>query len=164
MTSLKKIGFGGGCHWCTEAVFHFIKGVEKVDQGWVASIGAYTSFSEGVIVHFEPTIISLQTLIEIHLTTHSCTVDHPMRPKYRSAIYTFSDVQSDQAKATLASLQKQYTKPLVTKVLPMDTFKVNQETYKEYYLKNPDKPFCQRYIEPKLSLLKKEFEEVYKKG
>ena len=161
-TANEKIGFGGGCHWCTEAVFQAIDGVVNVEQGWVASNGDYSAYSEGVIVHFDPTIISLKILIDIHLATHSCTVDHPMRQKYRSAIYTFSDLQSEQAKAILASQQKQYTDSLVTKVLPMETFKINQETYQEYYLKNPDKPFCQRYIEPKLSLLKKDFKEVYK--
>lgn len=163
MATTDKIGFGGGCHWCTEAVFQTIEGVEKVDQGWIASTGAYSSFSEGVIVHFDSSTISLKILIEIHLATHSCTVDHPMREKYRSAIYAFSDQQALHAKQILAELQVQYTESLVTKILPILQFKINQETYQEYYLKNPDKPFCQRYIEPKLSFLKKEFKEVYKK-
>ena len=158
-----KVGFGGGCHWCTEAVILVIEGVHKVEQGWVASDGVHSDFSEGVIVYFDPAIISLKTLIDIHLATHSCTVDHSMRKKYRSAIYIFSDQQSVQAQEILSVAQLQHTAPLITKVLPFLSFKLNQETYQEYYLKNPDKPFCQRYIEPKLSLLKKEFKEVYKK-
>lgn len=60
-TSLKKIGFGGGCHWCTEAVFQSLKGVELVEQGWIASIEPYSSFSEGVVVHFNLEQIDLFT-------------------------------------------------------------------------------------------------------
>ena len=60
-----KIALGGGCHWCTEAVFQSLIGVHKVEQGFVASTDENTSFSEAVIVHFSPEAISLQTLIEI---------------------------------------------------------------------------------------------------
>ncbi len=163
MAMFNKVGFGGGCHWCTEAVFQVIQGINTVEQGWIASEGVHSELSEGVIVHFDPSIISLRTLVDIHLATHSCTVDHSMRKKYRSAIYTFSDQQTIEAEEILTVLQLQYAAPLITKVLPFLSFKLNKETYQEYYLKNPEKPFCQRYIEPKLSLLKKEFKTVYKK-
>ena len=86
-----KIAFGGGCHWCTEAVFQQLKGVIRVEQGFVASVNEYQSFSEAVIVHFNPSIIPLKILVEIHLYTHKSTSNHSMRSKYRSAIYYFTD-------------------------------------------------------------------------
>ena len=74
---VKKIAFGGGCHWCTEAIFQSLRGVQKVEQGWISSThpGAST-LSEAVIVHFETSLISLDTLIEVHLSTHNATSNH----------------------------------------------------------------------------------------
>lgn len=76
-----KIGLGGSCHWCTEAIFQSLIGVLKVEQGWISSEKGNTSFSEAVIVYFDDSIMSLNTLIEIHLYTHSCTSNHSMREK-----------------------------------------------------------------------------------
>ncbi|MEM9546265.1 MAG: peptide-methionine (S)-S-oxide reductase [Bacteroidota bacterium] len=81
----QKVGFGGGCHWCTEAVFQSLNGVTEVEQGWIASKEA-PLLSEAVIVHYDEKIIDLTILIEIHLRTHSATSSHSMRSKYRSAI------------------------------------------------------------------------------
>lgn len=79
MKKLKKIGFGGGCHWCTEAVFQSLKGVKSVQQGWIASKNEHFEFSEAVIVDFDPSSIPLKVLIEIHLHTHKSTSEHSMR-------------------------------------------------------------------------------------
>jgi len=73
MAEIEKIAMGGGCHWCTEAVFQSLKGVQLVEQGFIASHGNSDKFSEGVIVHFDPHLIPLEVLIEIHLHTHQCT-------------------------------------------------------------------------------------------
>ena len=84
---MHKIGFGGGCHWCTEAVFQFLKGVTKVDQGWISSKEPNAYFSEAILLEYNPQLISLETLVSIHLHTHSSTANHSMRVKYRSAVY-----------------------------------------------------------------------------
>jgi len=89
---LTKVAFGGGCYWCTEAVFQSLIGVEKVAQGFISSEGKNDSFSEAVIVYFNEKI-TLKTLIEIHLHTHKSTKEHSMRTKYRSAIYYFTKEQ-----------------------------------------------------------------------
>ena len=89
MKKLTKIAFGGGCHWCTEAVFQSLLGVSKVEQGFVASTGQHNSFSEAVIVHFNVEDITLKTLTEIHLNTHKRTSNHSMRTKYRSGCIRF---------------------------------------------------------------------------
>ncbi len=157
MSSISKIALGGGCHWCTEAVFQSLKGVEKVEQGYVASIGEYESFSEAVIVHFNSNCVNLKTLINIHLLTHKSTVNHSMRNKYRSAVYTFSEAQHLEVAMLIESFQQDFDQKLVTQVLPFSDFKASREAIQNYYRKNPEKPFCETFINPKLKLLLQQF-------
>lgn len=152
-----KIGFGGGCHWCTEAVYQSLLGVKNVQQGWIASTGENQALSEAVVLEFNPETIDLKTLIAIHLHTHSSTSNHPMRKKYRSAIYMFSKEQEIEAKQVLLDLQKDFEKPLITQVLPYVEFKLNTENFLDYYYSNPEKGFCKNWINPKLKLLLQEF-------
>lgn len=151
MKQLEKIGFGGGCHWCTEAIFDSLDGVEKVDQGYVASSGENELFSEAVIVHFDSALISLKRLIKIHLETHSSTSSHSFRKKYRSAVYYFTEDQKIMTDQILKELQKIYPEKLITKVLNFSKFKASRESIQKYYKKNPDAPFCKKYILPKLN-------------
>ncbi len=154
--AVSKIGFGGGCHWCTEAVFDALKGVHHVEQGWIASEGEHAAFSEAVVVHFDVDKISQHTLIEIHLLTHASTSNHSMRGKYRSAIYAFDDSQLEQARESLSMLQANFDEELITRVLTFAEFRINTEEFLSYYRKNPEKAFCKRYIEPKLKKLMEE--------
>lgn len=151
------IGFGGGCHWCTEAVFQSIKGVLKVDQGYIASVNTNEHFSEAVLVIFDPTIISLEILIEIHLLTHKSTSNHSFRKVYRSAIYYFEEKQVLEIKQIIEDVQINFNSSIITKVLPFKTFKPSREQIQNYYLKNPNKPFCRKYISPKLEILQEKF-------
>ena len=159
-----KIALGGGCHWCTEAVFQSLRGVAKVEQGYVASFGEHGSFSEAVIILFNYEVISLQILIEIHLHTHKSTSAHPLREKYRSAIYTFSDEQSQEAENILQKFQSSFNNQLVTKVFPFSEFKASREAIQNYYQKNPEKPFCERFINPKLMLIRNKFSNQVNKN
>ena len=161
---MEKVGLGGGCHWCTEAIFQSLIGVIKVEQGWISSVGVNDSFSEGVVVHFDPSHIDLSSLIAIHLHTHSCTADHSMRPKYRSAVYTYTEDQVTKVKEAITSLQKEFDEPVITEVLPFCKFKINQENYLDYYFRNPENKFCQTYINPKLNLVHSHFYGVVNEG
>ena len=76
-----------------------------------------------------------------------------MRRKYRSAVYTFSEQQANAAKAILYKLQPKFKNKLVTKVYPFSKFKPSREEIQNYYFKNPERPFCKRYINPKLKIL-----------
>ena len=160
---MQKIAFGGGCHWCTEAIFQSLIAVSNVEQGWVSStLSDATTPSEAVIIHFDTSLISLDTLTEIHLFTHNATSNHHFRKKYRSAIYTFSDVQQIEAQTILEEKQKLFERPLVTKVYPFGKFRLNDEQYLDYYKSNPEKPFCQVRIEPKLRVLLEKFSDYSK--
>jgi len=158
-----KIGFGGGCHWCTEAVFQALQGVISVEQGWIASFDQQSSFSEAVIVHFAPADISLETLIEAHLVTHKSSSNHSMRQKYRSAVYSFSESQKKQAKEIIQNFQYQFDNKLITEVYAFKSFKPSPVDIQNYYKKNPSKPFCTKYIDPKLRLVVDQFENQIKK-
>lgn len=157
MKTLSKIALGGGCHWCTEAVFQALKGVVKVEQGYVASVEGNTSFSEAVIIHFNEEKIALSVLIEIHLYTHKSTSNHSMRDKYRSAIYTFSEVQEREAIHILNDFKNIFKDEIITEILPFSEFKASREAIQNYYKKNPEKPFCKQFINPKLKVLVDKF-------
>ncbi|MEP3838083.1 MAG: peptide-methionine (S)-S-oxide reductase [Algibacter sp.] len=153
MKTFNKIALGGGCHWCTEAVFQSLIGVLKVEQGFVASTETNSAFSEAVIIHFNPEIINLKILIEIHLHTHKSTSSHSMRNKYRSAVYVFSEKQKIVSKQIITSFQSQFKNQLITEVLPFASFKASREQIQNYYYSNPEKPFCKAFINPKLKIL-----------
>lgn len=156
MEDVQKIGLGGGCHWCTEAVFQSVEGVVKVEQGYIASEAPADALSEAVIVHYLAKKVNLERLLEIHLHTHESTSNHSFRKKYRSAIYYFSAGDKVATKKILEKLQMNFEKELVTQVLPFRKFEASRESIRDYYRKNPEAPFCKRYIEPKLDYLKKE--------
>ena len=157
LAGTERVGFGGGCHWCTEAVFQHLCGVARVEQGFIASASPDESFSEAVIVHFDAHQISLQVLIEVHLRTHAATSNHTLRGKYRSAVYTFDSVQKAAAETALAALQSDFDAPLITRVLPFVAFKASDERFQNYQANNSDRPFCRTYIDPKLALIRLEF-------
>jgi peptide-methionine (S)-S-oxide reductase len=154
---LTKIAFGGGCHWCTEAVFQSLIGVKKVEQGWVASTRENNTFSEAVIVTFNTFKIDLKTLIEIHLQTHKSTSNHSMRMKYRSAIYYFSEFQKEESLKIIEKLQQDFEAKIITKILEFQNFKPSSKEFQNYYQSNPDKPFCKTFINPKLKLIISKF-------
>lgn len=152
------MGFGGGCHWCTEAVFESLLGVTRVEQGWLAPAGGADKFSEGVLTEFEPDYIDLATLVAVHLHTHSCTSNHALRDRYRSAIYVFSATQAESTKNAIARLQvTDFDLPIITEVCLFGAFRGNEERYLHYGQRHAGQPFCERFINPKLMLLRERF-------
>ncbi len=156
-----RIGFGGGCHWCTEAVFQSLRGVNNVQQGFIKSLDPHDTFSEAVIVAFDPQTIPLDVLVDVHLRTHASTSQHKMRGKYRSAVYVFSDAQADSVRRQIKALQSDLEEPIVTMTLPYDDFKPSLERFQNYYRTNTEKPFCTAYIDPKLSKIRQKFSRYY---
>ena len=155
-----QIGFGGGCHWCTEAVFLSLAGVEKVAQGWIASAPPNDAFSEAVVVSYDSSIISLQDLIGVHLHTHASTSLHGMRAKYRSAVYWFHEADETKIKLTIEKSEAGFEQRIITQVLPFVSFKASLPEHWNYYYSNPEKPFCTVYINPKLQMLKNKYPKL----
>lgn len=156
---MEQVGFGGGCHWCTEAVFQAIKGVHKVEQGWIKSSAIY---SEGIWVHYDPAVVTLKQLIEIHLDTHSSQSKHSFREKYRSAVYYLSHSQEVLIQTTLNVIVSERKESFVTEVLPMECFTLNKEQYLNYYENRKNAPFSKTYIKPKLNILSKKYCTILK--
>ncbi len=156
-TMISRVGFGGGCHWCTEAVFQTILGVIHVAQGFIRSSAPDDSFSEAVIVTYDASKIDLRSLTEIHLRTHASTSAHKLRGKYRSAVYVYDDDQKSRAIQILDALREEFESPLVTRVLEFQEFKPSDERFQNYYRNGPERPFCKTYIDPKLAMLRKKF-------
>jgi peptide-methionine (S)-S-oxide reductase len=155
MPNLNKMALGGGCHWCTEGVFVSLRGVVKVEQGWVASVPPHAAFSEAVIVHYDPETISAEDLIGVHLETHAATKEHGLRHRYRSAIYAFAEEEASYFYKILERLAEDFTAPLITRVYPFVDFKPSLPEHQDYYRTNPERPFCVRFIAPKLAALRR---------
>jgi len=153
-----KIGLGGGCHWCTEAVFQAVLGISNVDQGFIRSDPPEDAWSEAVVVTFDPVGLPLEVLVEIHLRTHSSTSRHKLRGKYRSAVYDAGT--GVKIGRILRALQHDFDEPLVTSVMTLAGFKPSDEQFQNYYAKGPERPFCTTYIDPKLALLRERYARV----
>ena len=154
---LENAGFGGGCHWCTEAVFRSLRGVTEVAQGFIAADPPHQAYSEAVSVTWDPDLIGFDDLIAVHLATHASMSQHKMRGKYRSAVYVKDDASAEQARRIIAELAEQTGSAFVTAVLPFRAFKASDKRYQNYYDRNREGPFCAAYIEPKLALLRQRF-------
>ena len=164
MKILSKIALGGGCHWCTEAVFQSLKGVCTVDQGFVVPSQELDNFSEAVVVHYDPMVITMKELITIHLYTHKSTKNHSMRHKYRSALYLFTIADMANARSIITELQTEFSEKIITKVLSFGAFKASEEQFQNYYYKDIKKPFCETHIAPKLQILLKRFSKNLNKN
>lgn len=156
--SLQTAGFGGGCHWCTEAVFQSLRGVRAVRQGFIRSDAPNDSWSEAVEVDFEPAQISFGDLLVVHLATHASASEHKMRGKYRSAVYVLDD--GGEARQHLAAMVSETGVHFVTAILPHRGFKASDARFHDYYATNPARPFCQTYIDPKLAKLRARFSNL----
>ncbi|KQS55744.1 peptide methionine sulfoxide reductase [Brevundimonas sp. Leaf363] len=154
---LITLGFGGGCHWCTEAVFQAFRSVETVEQGFIRSAPPDDTWSEAARVTFDPAVLPLEVLIEAHLLTHSATSDHTMRGKYRSAVYVSDPADTPAVQAALDAQRPAFDPPLVTRVLPLIAFKPSDARFQNYYATDADRPFCRTYIAPKLAKLRERF-------
>jgi len=164
MQNVFRIGFGGGCHWCTEAVFLSLNGVEKVEQGFIAASSDKNDFSEAVIVHYNSDLIGMKELVAIHLDTHRSTHNHSMRKKYRSGIYYFEKEYKRILKNILNEIQPSFTEQIITSIQPFGAFKSSEEKFHNYYYSDRNKPFCKTHISPKIKLLQEKYSKHFSKN
>lgn len=170
--------FAGGCFWCTEAFFTDLKGVEKVVSGYIGGktenptykevCEGYSGHAEAIQITFNPDEISYEDLLEIHFATHDPTTINrqgaDVGTQYRSEIFFTTDAQRASAENFIKLLtdQKIFDKKIVTKVSAASKFYPAEDYHQDYYAQNPNQPYCQAVIAPKLSKLKKNYNSKLK--
>ncbi len=171
--NLETATLAGGCFWCTEAIFKRLKGVESALPGYSggdianpsyeAVCAGTTGHAEAIQIKFDPNIISYHKLLEIFFALHDpTTIDrqgNDVGPQYRSVIFYHDDDQKKIAQRLKAKINKsgKYQFPVVTRVEPFDKFYPADETHRDFYEKNPDQPYCQIIIDPKITKLYRDF-------
>jgi peptide-methionine (S)-S-oxide reductase len=164
---------GGGCFWCTEAVFSELQGVEQVLPGYAGGsvpnpsyedvcTGA-TGHAEVVQVTFDPTQISYSDLLRIFFTVHDPTTLNrqgaDVGSQYRSIILYQSPTQQQAAQVVMQEVtaEKLWKHPLVTELVPLRAFYPAEEYHRDYFRRNPNKGYCMMVISPKVSKFRKHY-------
>ena len=170
--------FGGGCFWCTEAVFNRFKGVMNVTSGYAGGKTTnpdYYQVSEGrtghaevIKIEFDPSQISYKQLLDVFWNTHDPTTLNQqgadVGTQYRSIILYTSDEQKQQAEKSLQELKSASTfaQPIVTEIQPLGEFYTAEEYHQKYFDKNPDQPYCQVVISPKVEKVLQKYAALLK--
>ncbi|MCF7845785.1 MAG: peptide-methionine (S)-S-oxide reductase MsrA [Candidatus Peribacteraceae bacterium] len=170
--------FGGGCFWCTEAVFRSLRGVQSVAPGYAGGekenptyrevCSGKTGHAEVIRIEFNPKEISFEDLLNVFFATHDPTTLNrqgaDVGTQYRSAILTTTKEQQKIAEKFIAEANSGEFRAtlIVTEIKALEKFWPAEDYHREYYEKNSDAPYCQAVIDPKLVKFKKRFAELLK--
>jgi len=170
---MEKATLGGGCFWCTEAVFTRIDGVESVVPGYAGGhvenptyeqvCGGDTGHAEVVQLTYDPGRISYGEVLEIFFATHDPTTrdrqGNDVGPQYRSVIFAHDDDQERTARETISSLSEDdvFEAPIVTEVDRLATFWPAEDYHHDYFARNGRQPYCMFVIAPKVAKLRKSY-------
>ena len=169
--SIETITLGGGCFWCTEAVYERVKGVTAVESGY--SNGSVvnpsyeqvctgtTGHNEVVRVSFDPRAISLREILEIFFVIHDPTTlnrqGNDSGTQYRSGIYFRDAVQEQVAREVLAEANELHRGRVVTEVLPERNYSKAEDYHQHYFANHPNQGYCAMVVAPKVEKFRKTF-------
>ena len=168
--NLQVATLGGGCFWCTEAVFQEVKGVEKVVSGYSGGdvpghptyreiCSGLTGHAEVIQITFDADVISYEDILVIFMTTHDPTTLNQQGAdrgtQYRSVIYYHDALQKEIAEAVSKEITPYYENPIVTEISPLDVFFEAEKEHQDYYRNNQEQGYCSFVITPKLTKLRK---------
>ena len=175
---LELITLGGGCFWCTEAVFQRLEGVEKVVSGYAGGLienptyrqicTATTGHAEVINVFFDPNKVNLEAILEVFWATHDPTTLNrqggDVGPQYRSAIFFNTPSQEEIALRMKVELDKAgvFDSRIVTEITPFSNFYPAENYHQDYFNLNGMQPYCQFVVKPKVDKLKKYFADKLK--
>lgn len=173
-SGLESIIFGGGCFWCTEAIFASLRGVVKVTSGYAGGKTAsptyeqvctgVTGHAEVVKIDYDPRTVRLETLFELFFAMHDPTLKDrqgsDVGTQYRSIIIYSSPEQKRAAASFMRKAAKDFDKPIVTELKKLDAFYPAEDYCAQYYARNKLQPYCLLVITPKLEKLRKKFELI----
>ena len=176
--SLQTLTLGGGCFWCTEAVFVKVLGIADVESGYCNGqtvqpsyeqvCSGATGHNEVVKLRYDPAQISVREILEIFFLIHDPTTlnrqGHDSGTQYRSGIYFSTPEQQAAAQALLQELADSgvYDRPLVTEVLPLANYWVAEDYHQDFFEKNPQQGYCQAVAAPKVAKFRKTFARLVK--
>lgn len=168
--------FGGGCFWCTEAVFQSLRGVVSVMPGYTGGTlknptydqvaTGRTGHAESIKIEFDPKIISYKDLLTVFFNTHDPTTlnmqGHDVGTEYRSAIFFATPDQEQTAREVIRELEEAnaYDKPIVTEVVALGEFFHAEDYHRDYFKINRGQPYCELVIAPKMEKFQKKFADL----
>ena len=178
MSELQTIVLGGGCFWCTEAVFVKVRGITDVESGYANGhverpsyeqvCTGTTGHNEVVKLTFDPARISVRQILEIFFVIHDPTTlnrqGNDSGTQYRSGIYTTTPEQKQVAEDMIREItgQKLFGRPIVTEVLPLANYWPAEEYHQDFFEKNPYQGYCVAVAAPKVAKFRKTFAELVK--
>lgn len=164
--AVETIYLGGGCFWCTEAVFDRVRGIVDVQSGYANGhldhpsyddiCTGQTGHAEVVKLDFDPAVISLRDLLLIFFGTHDPTTlnrqGNDVGTQYRSAIFTTQVQQADVAKNLVDEMQteKAFDAPIVTQIEPLTNYWPAEDYHQDYFLQHPNQGYCAFVVGPKV--------------
>lgn len=170
--------FGGGCFWCTEAIFLQLKGVQSVVSGYEGGkmpnptykdvCTGTTGHAEVIRITYDPATVSYADLLEIFFKTHDPTTlnrqGNDIGTQYRSVVFYHNEAQKELTQKAIQALnaEKVYDNPIVTTLEPAATFYAAEDYHQNYYNNNPNQGYCAAVIQPKVEKFKKVFQEKLK--
>lgn len=169
-STIEVATLGGGCFWCTEAVFQEVKGVIKVVSGYSGGTvpgkptyreicSGLTGHAEVIQITFDASLITYEEILEIFMTTHDPTTLNrqgaDVGTQYRSVIFYHSELQKEQAEQVFQGLSKYFDKPIVTEISKLEKFHEAEDEHQNYYRNNQTQGYCSFVITPKLAKLRK---------
>ena len=159
----------GGCFWCLEAAFERLQGVRRVVSGYTGGhvpnpsyaqvCSGTTGHAEAVQVAFDPDVLSFRQLLEAFFRIHDPTTLNQqgadIGTQYRSAIFYHTAEQKAEAERIKRELEASgaWAHPMVTEIKPLTAFYPAEDYHQQYYRNNPEQPYCQLVIAPKLAKL-----------
>lgn len=177
--NLEKATFGGGCFWCTEAIYERVEGVHSVVSGYAGGTvknPTYKQVCDGTTGHaevtqitYDPKVVSYDELLEIFFKTHDPTTLNrqgaDIGTQYRSVIFYHNDEQKQKAEYYKSELNKSgaWDNPVVTEISPLINFYSAEDYHQDYYANNPNQGYCAFVIGPKVEKFEKVFKNKLKK-
>src|SRR3954465_1714152 len=178
--AIETATLGGGCFWCLEAVYQELKGVQHVESGYTGGkvknptyeqvCEGATGHAEGVRVMFDPQVVSYREILEIFFAIHDPTTlnrqGNDVGTQYRSAIFYHSTEQKMQAEQMITELTAEQAFParIVTEIVPAVQFHLAEKYHQEYFENNPNQPYCQFVVAPKVAKFRAKFAQKMKKA
>ena len=179
MQNIETATLGGGCFWCTEAVFDALVGVEDVVSGYSGGhrenptyqevCAEITGHAEVVQIKFDPSVISYKEVLEVFFATHDPTTlnrqGNDIGESYRSAVFYHSDEQKKTAEDVIEEITEEgvYDDPIVTEVTEFTNFYPAEDYHQNYFEKNPNQPYCSAVVGPKVAKFRQRFTDKLKK-